>query len=238
MSMRRNTERDLRRDTGRGTVVGVFSNHEDAQRAVQAFRTMGFTDSEIGIATQHDRWRSAEATSTDEMPEEETYAGEAAAGGAAAGAGIGALWGLGILAGALPAVGPAIAGGTLAILFSSAVAGAATGGLAGALIGMGVPKDEAQFYESELQAGRTIVTVEAGARHDEVTAVMRQYGGYDIQDRGERFSHEKYETVKSSTAPHIATPPVTATEVHPAIPSEHRTIDIPVMQDDVIERRP
>ena len=62
---------------------------------------------------------------------------------------MGALWGLGILAGIVPAIGPAIAGGTLAAILSSAAAGAATAGVAGALIGLGIPEDEAKRGEEK-----------------------------------------------------------------------------------------
>jgi len=103
--------------------------------------------------------------------------------GVAAGAGVGALWGMGILAGILPAIGPAIAGGTLAALLSSAAAGAAAAGVTGALIGMGIPKEEAEFYESELKSGRTIVTVNADGRRNEAQAILQRFGGYDISSR-------------------------------------------------------
>ena len=100
--------------------------------------------------------------------------------GLAAGAGVGALWGLGILAGVIPGIGPAIAGGTLGVLLSSAAAGAATAGLAGALIGLGIPDEDASFYEGEFKAGRSIVTVKS-PRHTEACAILNRFGGYDAQ---------------------------------------------------------
>jgi len=53
------------------------------------------------------------------------------------------------------------AGGTLAAILASAAGGAAAAGIAGALVGLGIPEDEAKHYDSEFQAGRTIVTVKA-----------------------------------------------------------------------------
>jgi uncharacterized protein (TIGR02271 family) len=161
------------------TVVGVFDDHQAARRTVQALKNEGFTESEIGVASTGDHAQGEDLDSDDEG-----YSGEGALTGAVAGAGAGALWGLGILAGVLPAIGPAIAGGTLAVLLSSAAAGAAAAGLAGALIGMGLSKDEAEYYESEMKAGRTIVTVKAGNRRQEVMALIKQFGGYDIESRG------------------------------------------------------
>ena len=165
-----------------GTVVGVFRDDDDAREAIRALKDAGFTEEQIGVArSRGDQTdRTGDGDTTDEG---ESYAGEGAMAGVAAGAGIGALWGLGILAGILPAIGPAIAGGTLAIILSSAAAGAATAGLAGALIGMGLTKEEAEFYESEMRAGRTIVTVNAGARQGEAMALLRSHGAYDMSTR-------------------------------------------------------
>jgi uncharacterized protein (TIGR02271 family) len=188
----------------------------------------------------------------DEGDEEGNFIGEGAIAGAATGAGIGALWGLGILAGILPAIGPAIAGGTLAVLLSSAAAGAAAAGLAGALIGMGVPREEAEFYEGELKAGRTIVTVNAGARRDEAMQIMRQYGGYDMSNkaplreetapRGSAKEFAAGNTVRAHEEKlSVKKTPVETGEVkvRKEVHTEHKTLDVPVTREEVvIERRP
>jgi len=156
-------------------VVGVFSDSSKAQQAVQALRNAGFSEDQIGVIG-----KDARRTTTDAGEETtESYAAEGAATGVAAGAGIGALWGLGILAGVMPVIGPAIAGGALAAVLSSAAAGAAAAGLAGALVGMGIPKDEAEYYESEFQAGRTIVTVRSPGRETEARGILQRFGAYD-----------------------------------------------------------
>jgi len=165
------------------TVVGVFADHQQAQRAVNELRRMGFAEDQIGVA----RRDSDEDRGTLGAPNDagdETYAGEGTAAGLATGAGVGALWGLGIIAGILPAVGPAIAGGTLAAILSSAAAGAVAAGLGGALIGLGLSKEEADYYNTEFESGRTVVTVTAPGREQEAEAVLREYGGYDISRKG------------------------------------------------------
>src|SRR5262249_57332627 len=121
------------------------------------------------------------------------YAEEGAATGVVAGLGLGALAGLGVLSGAIPVVGPAIAGGTLGVILSNAAAGAAIAGLTGALIGYGIPEEEAKYYESEFEAGRTIVTVHANGRVDDATAILRRHEAYDMSTRGA--------TVATRTAP-------------------------------------
>lgn len=161
----------------RTTAVGVFTDRAQAQRAVQDLRVAGFSDDQIGVTHRNDERTGTDAETTD------TYAGEGAVAGVVGGAGVGALWGLGIAAGLLPAIGPVIAGGTLAAILASAATGAAAAGLVGALIGMGVPEEEAKYYESEFQEGRTIVTVNAGVRYDEARAILNRNTGYDWSSR-------------------------------------------------------
>jgi len=166
------------------TVVGVFDDRQQAQRAVNELRRMGFSEDQIGVA-HRDSHEGGSVASQAADADDETYASEGAAAGLATGAGVGALWGLGIIAGVLPAIGPAIAGGTLAAILSSAAAGAAAAGLGGALVGLGLSKEEADYYNTEFEAGRTVVTVSAASRVDEAESVLRQFGGYDISHRGQ-----------------------------------------------------
>jgi uncharacterized protein (TIGR02271 family) len=238
--------------TKQKTIAAAFTNRDDAQRATRALRDAGFNEDQIGVASSRGRTDGDDLTDADE----ESYAAEGAVAGVATGAGLGALWGLGILAGILPAIGPAIAGGTLAVLLSSAAAGAAAAGLAGALIGMGMSKEEAEYYEGEMKAGRTIVTVNAGARQDEALRILRQFGGYSM---GERTGASETRTTASSTAAstthagrgdtiqareeqlRVSKTPVEKGEVkvRKEVHTEHKTVDVPVTREEVvIERHP
>jgi hypothetical protein len=120
------------------TAVGVFESRQEAQRAVQELKRMGFRDDQIGVAARDSEGHSTHTTAAKEG---ESYAAEGAVAGAATGAGVGALWAIGIAAGMLPAIGPVIAGGTLAAVLASAATGAAAASLVGALVGMGIPED-------------------------------------------------------------------------------------------------
>jgi hypothetical protein len=160
------------------TVVGVFETHARAQQAVADLKAVGFTDAQIGMAARdHAAHPSGHVIGDD-------YTGEGAATGIAAGAGLGALWGLGIVAGVMPVIGPAIAAGSLAAILSSAAAGAALAGLAGSLVGMGIPKEEAEYYQREFEAGRVVVTVAAAGREPEARLIIQRNGGYDQSNRG------------------------------------------------------
>ena len=187
----------------RSTVVGVFHDHKEADRAVNDLLQAGFRNDQIGVAGRH-----AESTTHAAVAgsDEGSHAGTGAVTGALAGAGLGGLVGLGILAGIIPAIGPVIAGGTLAALLANAAGGAAIGTLAGSLMGAGVPEDEAKYYHNEFEQGRIIVTVKADGRGDEATAILRRHGAYDMQSSGT--------SVAGSTGTRTATATTTATGSH------------------------
>lgn len=166
----------------RTTTVAIFSDRTQAQRAISELKAAGFTEEQIGVTA-----RESDGDGRLQSPggkAKTTHAKEGAVAGVAAGAGVGTLWGLGILAGVVPAIGPAIAGGTLVALLSSAAAGAATAGLAGTLIGLGIPEEEAKFYDEEFRSGRTVVTVRTDGRASEVASILEQCGGYDMRSTG------------------------------------------------------
>jgi len=162
-----------------GTVIGVFEKPSHAQEAANELRRLGFREDQIGVAARE----SDTISGATMLNETAVNAAAGVATGAAAGAGLGALWGIGIAAGVLPGIGPAIAGGTLAVIISSALAGATVAGIAGALVGLGIPEDEASFYESEFKAGKVILSVKADHRYDEAAAILRKHGAYDIGRR-------------------------------------------------------
>lgn len=154
-------------------VVGVFYTRFEAETAVRELRDAGFTDDSIGMIV-----RDAEGNMVNERTNE-TLAGEGAAAGAVVGAGAGALVGLGVLAGTIPVIGPVLAIGTLGTVLLNAAGGAAILGLVGALIGLGIPEDDAKYYESEVHGGRFLVTVEAGNRTAEAWSILHRSGGYN-----------------------------------------------------------
>lgn len=165
--------------TSHATIVGVFTNQTEAQEAIRELKRRGVREDQIGVIARSD----ARGTTSDPDAGDGTLAAEGAAVGAAAGAGVGALWALGIAAGALPAVGPVIAGGTLAAILASAAGGAVTAGLIGALVGLGISEKDARFYERELKSGRTLITVRSPARPAEVAEILRAQGGYDVHNQ-------------------------------------------------------
>jgi hypothetical protein len=203
----------------RDTLVGVFQEATQAQEAVRALQRAGFSDEQIGVMSKH------HSETDDASDERGTLMEEGAVTGLATGAGVGALWGLGIMAGLLPGIGPAIAGGTLGVMLSSAAAGAAAAGIAGALVGLGIPEEEAHFYEKEFKAGRSIVTVHTGGRHADAVAILSKCGACDVCNTTD--SHDAHAPLADAMSPsgHLA-----------SVPSDHEThsVEIPVRAADVV----
>ncbi len=164
--------------TTRTIIVSVFDDRTHAEAAVDELEESGFNAEDIGFAL-----RGADVnrggTVTDAV-------GVKDASGAAVGAVTGGVVGtvLGATAALLiPGVGPVLAGGILASSIGYATAGVAVGGLLGAMTGAGLSEEEAKYYDQEFQSGRAIVTIRSGT-HDEVAvAILRKYGGYDMQTR-------------------------------------------------------
>src|SRR5215213_3828028 len=232
-----------------GTVVGLFHNQADAERAIQRLKERGFSESQIGVAIK-------DRSKQDDLIEGTgTQAAEGAATGAIGGGVLGGVIGLlaGVGALAIPGVGPIIAGGTLASTLAGAGIGAAAGGLLGALVGMGVPEEDAQHFDEGFRAGGTLVTVSAGSRAEEARACLYESGadlgsmgrgmttGAGSTGRGLRSDEDTQRIELKEEELHAEKQRVQAGEVRvrKEVVSEERTIEVPVTREEVvIERRP
>lgn len=159
----------------RPTVVGVFEDRRQAERAVEGLRRAGFPADRIGLVA-----RAGATESSLEGCDTNTKAEEGMAAGLLTGGAAGALLGA-LAAPFIPGVGLAVAAGA----FVGAIGGAAIGSFVGILVGMGIPEDEARMYECELLAGRTLVTVRSEGRAAEAVAILRDHGAYDASRAGD-----------------------------------------------------
>lgn len=190
--------------------VGTFSTRAQAEQALTHLRETGFDMRDVSVVSKHeeDKGTIAGAEVSDGVGNK---AGEGAAKGAATGGVLGSLTGLlvGIGALAIPGVGPVITAGAVGTALASAFAGgaigAAAGGLAGALIGLGIPKERAEIYNTAVQNGGYLVVVDGSA--DEVrqaeaslqTSGIQNYGIYDAPTgtyRDRTTTAETYRAVK------------------------------------------
>jgi len=162
--------------TERATVVGVFANRALAERALDDLHRAGFND-DIGFVVRN---------ITNSEIEPDIVQKETAAGAATGAVGGGVIGGLVGAAGALliPGIGSGLAGGILVATLGGAALGAVTGGFFGALTGLGIPEEEARYYQSAFETGRTIVTVRAPGRYQEALAILQNNGAYNATTRG------------------------------------------------------
>jgi len=117
--------------------------------------------------------------------------------GAAAGVGTGLLAGgaLGWLAGigslAIPGLGPLIAAGPIAGALTGAAVVGTVGGIAGALIGMGIPDEDARRYENRVRSGNALISVhtESVAEADRVREIFNSAGASDVSTATESTAH-------------------------------------------------
>lgn len=143
-------------DTGQ-TVVGVFDDVASAERAINDLKVAGFRPDTISVVTKDRRDQTTLTEATGNRADEGAIAG--ALGGGTLGAVLG--W---LLAGGtalIPGVGPVIAAGIFGATLTGALVGGALGSIASALVGQGIPDEEASEYEEHVRGGRTLLSVKA-----------------------------------------------------------------------------
>jgi len=220
------------------TTVGVFATRAAAEKAVADLRAAGYRDDQIGLVAKNAEGKTVRTDGTGD-----TNAAEGAVAGAVAAGGAMALGSLAVTFGVIPVIGPILAVGPLAAALISGAAGAAAGGIAGALIGWGIPEEDAKYYEGEVNAGRYVVTVESGDR--DAWGVFSKHGGYNrtnartttaaaattgdagrtVQLKEEQL-HAHKDTVKTGDV-------TVRKEVH----TEQRQITVPVEREEVVIER-
>jgi len=190
------------------TVVGLFDDYDEAQKAVDALQGAGFAYGDISVISNnadsrfgsHDN-RTATAGSR---------AGSAvggAVGGAAEGAVIGGLTGLAASLALLmiPGIGPIAAVGPLAATLSGAGIGAVGGGVLGGLTGLGIPEDAAGYYAEGIRRGGTLVAVKTDdARAVETARILRRYGAVQMRERSSHYRSTGYSGWREDSAPYTS----------------------------------
>lgn len=145
--------------------VGVFANHFDTENALLEIKNGGFPMDQISVvgrnADTEDKVAGVEVQSSIGNKADEGAVTGAVAGGTIGGI-AGLLVGLGTLA--IPGVGPILLAGTAATALVSTLAGTAIGAgsasLLGALIGLGIPDNDAETYSDLIQQGYYLVVVD------------------------------------------------------------------------------
>jgi hypothetical protein len=145
--------------------VGIFPNRFEVENALAEIKSSGFPMDNVAVvgrnADTDDQVAGVEVhKSIDNKADEGAVAG-AVTGGALGGV-TGLLVGLGTLA--IPGVGPVVLAGAAATALATTLAGTAIGAggasLLGALIGLGIPDNEAKVYGDLLEQGYYLIIVD------------------------------------------------------------------------------
>ena len=148
--------------SSRNMVSAVFDSEAQAERAVSELRSAGISDSALSIIAQHGRTTTTTSGTGEVTDESHSNLLRGILGGGALGAG------LGIVALAIPGVGPLAAAGAIAgaaipeAMAIGAVAGAALGTLNEVLTKHGVSDEDASYYGERIKDGGVFVSVDTG----------------------------------------------------------------------------
>lgn len=166
----------------RRTAAGLFDHQDDLERVLNELKASGFAPEQVSLVAR-DKAATREVVETTGMG-----GGEGAGVGAVAGGITGGLlgWLVGIGALAIPGIGPIVAAGALATTIGGAAIGAATGGLIGALVDLGIPEDEATYYQEGVGRGGMLLTIQANSDAElyEANEIMRRNNGQDVRTYG------------------------------------------------------
>lgn len=150
-------------------IVGAYDTEQEAIQAVEKLRAEGYRPEDISVISKNQEDVDAVTEETGTKTEEGLAAG-AATGGVLGGL-TGLLAGVGALA--IPGIGPIVAAGPIAATLTGAAVGAGAGGIAGALIGMGIPEEEAHRYEADVKSGKILVLVDPETKSADFTDTNR-----------------------------------------------------------------
>jgi uncharacterized protein (TIGR02271 family) len=106
------------------------------------------------------------------------------------------------------------------------------------LVSKGVPGNEADYYQHELEAGHTVVAIESYGHQQEARDILRRFGAYDassLQEESDRVIPVREEELRV----HKQAVTIGEIVVRKEVITEEKTITVPVMREElVIERRP
>lgn len=145
--------------------IGTFPTREHAEAALRELRDSGFNMDKISVIAQNADSQKPMGAKEVHSPEQQAQEGAiaGATGGTLIGSFLGLLGGLGVIA--IPGLGAAAEVGiVLANTLLGSGVGAAGGGIIGALVGWGLPEDQAQYYKEILSQGNYVVMLEGTER--------------------------------------------------------------------------
>ncbi len=164
-------------------VSAIFDDHVGAQRAITHLRNEGVRDEALSFFARNDETHQDGGGNPMDRPHENS---SGLAKGLIGGAALGGA--LGIVALAIPGVGPLAAAGAIATsaIPEAAVLGAGAGAILGGVRGLlkrhGVSESDAEYYERRLEEGGIFIAVDTESTSigvDRIVDILYQHGGHN-----------------------------------------------------------
>jgi uncharacterized protein (TIGR02271 family) len=130
-------------------------------------------------------------------------------------------------------------GGGLLSFLKSRTAGGEDGTLHDRLIAEGLPEEDAQYYQNELDAGRSLVVVQSYGHQQEARTILDRFGAYNARSNPSRLKdvhtiHLRAEELQAHKEP----VEVGEVLIRKVVVTEEKTITVPIKREEiVIERR-
>lgn len=163
------------------TVVALYANREDAQKAMTRLAESGIPQEHIGYL---------EPVDERELKNPARGAAEGIAAGTTSGAVVGAIL-ASVMVAMVPGIGPALVAGSLLPAVLGAVAGGAAGGTVGGLLGTDLAGDDELFFMQEVHAGRILVSAEVERGEDETAKLLAESGALEVDRLGTAKLHAR-----------------------------------------------
>jgi hypothetical protein len=183
------------------TLVSTFAAADDARRAAQQLRAMGFGEARVNVLAPGASERALTAVPTDDG--EAPGIGKAVGGVVGGAVGMAAAMPIGAVAASalIPGIGPIIAIGAIATAVLG-LTGAAVGDALENALTEGVPKDDVFFIEDALRQGRTVVIVLAkdDTEADDARAVLSRAGAESLDAARDRWWRQLRATEEAAYA--------------------------------------
>ena len=165
-------------------IAGFFRTQAEGEAAKNALYEAGFSRDEVGFVAGDTRGHTTPAVG----PVLKDAGTESEAGTDAF---LGGAIGLtaGVIAFAIPGIGPLIAAGPLAAAIGGLTAGVAAGGIIGLLKDHGVSEEEAEFYAEGVHRGGALVTVHGVTEDREKSArkLLDEAGAIKVEELADEW---------------------------------------------------
>jgi hypothetical protein len=172
------------------TVVGLFDTYAHAETAAHDLGNAGISQNDISLVANNTSGKYGQPISATGTTASYPNVASETATGAVEGGIAGLL--LGLVAFAIPGLGAVAAAGWLTTAITGVVVGAGVG-LVGALMGAGIPHEDAAYYAEGVRRGGTLLAVRTtDEQAQRIAQILSNDGAVNIEERAEQYRQEGF----------------------------------------------